>query len=73
MLDFLDIEVKSTKNGVELCPEFLVKKSNDLMIKGGKFYAIWDEENGCWSKDNFRAQTIIDDQLRVSSGKQKKK
>ena len=73
MLDFLDIEVKSTKNGVELCPEFLVKKSNDLMIKGGKFYAIWDEENGCWSKDNFRAQTIIDDQLRVLADEYKDK
>lgn len=35
----------------------------DIMIKGGAFYAIWDEEKGLWSKDRGDAIRIIDDEL----------
>lgn len=44
-------------------PEFKVCRSKDLMIKGGKFYAIWDEEAGMWSTDEYDAQRIVDKEL----------
>jgi hypothetical protein len=42
MVDFLMISTRSTKRGViEIYPKFIIKKSSDLMIRGGDFYAIW--------------------------------
>lgn len=64
MLDFLIISTRSTKRGViEIYPKFVVKKSHDLMIRGGDFYAIWDEELGLWSTDEFDALRLVDNEL----------
>lgn len=47
MIDFLMISTRSTKRGaIEIYPKFIIKKSSDLMIRGGDFYAIWIEERG---------------------------
>ena len=35
----------------------------DIMIKGGGFYAVWDEERGLWSKDRGDAIRLIDKEL----------
>ena len=35
----------------------------DIMIKGGGFYAVWDEEQGLWSKDRGDAIRLIDKEL----------
>ena len=64
MLDFLNIQEQWNKNSVKIFPEYVIKKSKDLMIRGKHFYAIWDEENKIWSKDEFRAKDIIDTSLR---------
>ena len=54
MIDFLMISTRSTKRGViEIYPKFIIKKSSDLMIRGGDFYAIWIEERGLWSTDTL--------------------
>ena len=65
MVDFLIISTRSTKRGViEIYPRFrLYPKSSDLMIRGGDFYAIWDEELGLWSTDEAVALQIIDREL----------
>jgi DNA polymerase elongation subunit (family B)/energy-coupling factor transporter ATP-binding protein EcfA2 len=64
MIDFLVISTKSTKRGVvEIYPKFIIKKSNDLMIRGGDFYAIWVEDLGLWSTDEQDALQIIDREL----------
>lgn len=64
MLDFLKIAVRSKKNGViEVYPKFIIKKSNDLMIRGGDFYAIWVEELGLWSTDEDDVIRLIDNEL----------
>ena len=44
-IDFLIISTRSTKRGtIEIYPKFIIKKSQDLMIRGGDFYAIWIKE-----------------------------
>ena len=38
MIDFLTISTRSKKRGViEIYPKFIIKKSGDLMIRGGDF------------------------------------
>ena len=64
MIDFLLISTRSTKRGViEIYPKFIIKKSSDLMIRGGDFYAIWIEERGLWSTDEQDALQLIDCEL----------
>ena len=64
MIDFLMISTRSTKRGViEIYPKFIIKKSADLMIRGGDFYAIWLEERGLWSTDEQDALQLIDKEL----------
>ena len=65
MLDFLKISTKSPKrNEVEIYPKFLIKKSEDLMIRGGDFYAIWDDEANIWRTDEQSAVHLIDRELK---------
>ncbi|NCE64131.1 hypothetical protein D1159_05900 [Pseudoflavonifractor sp. 524-17] len=64
MLDFLMISTRIGKRGViEIYPKFIIKKSSDLMIRGGDFYAIWIEERGLWSTDEQDAVDLIDREL----------
>ena len=64
MVDFLMISTRSTKRGViEIYPKFIIKKSSDLMIRGGDFYAVWLEEKGFWSTDEQDALQLIDYEL----------
>ena len=60
MLDFLSVSARTTKNGVEIQPKFIIKKSEDLMIRGGDFYAIWDEGRQIWSTDEQDVIRLID-------------
>lgn len=64
-MDFLNVEVKNTAKGIiEIVPDFITKKSKDLMIRGNNFYAVWDEENQIWSKDEYRCIQLIDAELK---------
>lgn len=64
MIDFLRIKQEKLKNGVtEIRADYSLIRSKDLMIRGGDFYAIWDEERGLWSTDEFDAIRIIDNEL----------
>jgi hypothetical protein len=58
------VSTRSTKRGViEVYPKFVIRKSSDLMIRGGDFYAIWVEERGLWSTDEQDALQLIDREL----------
>ena len=74
MIDFLMISTRSKKNGViEIYPKFIIKKSSDLMIRGGDFYAIWMEERGLWSTDEQDALQLIDKELDAYANENKEK
>ena len=64
MLDFMMITTRNTKSGVDLYPKFKVQKSKDLMIRGGDFYAIWDEDKKMWSLEEDTAVKLIDIELK---------
>lgn len=65
MSDFYKIKESIPKPGVvEIFPDFRIGKSKDIMIRGGKFYAVWDEEIGLWNTDEYRIQELVDNDLR---------
>ena len=64
MLDFFTIATRTTKNGkTEVYPKFIMKKSEDLMIRGGDFYAIWLEDRGLWSTDEQDVINLVDREI----------
>lgn len=64
-MDFYQILSKETKEKgvIELYPDFMVGRSQDLMVQGRSFYAIWDEEKGLWSRDEYDVQRLVDEHL----------
>ena len=65
MLDFCIRGVREDKRGLVVYPKFTLQKvPRDLMIKGGDFYAVWDEANGRWTTSEFDLIRIIDDHLK---------
>ena len=63
MIDFLMIATRPGKRGTEIYPKFLIKKSQDLMIRGGDFYAVWLEDRGIWSTDEQDLIDLVDYEL----------
>lgn len=57
---------------IEIYPVFIVKKSKDLMIRGGEFYAIWDEQKGMWSTEQDDAIDMIDSAMDAYKEKMSK-
>lgn len=66
-MDFYKVRSKRTKEGIFVYPDFIVQSSNDLLIKGRSFYAVWDEARGLWSRDEMDVARIVDaDLLKVA-------
>lgn len=68
-MDFYKIVQRSTKQGIDVFPDFRVGRSKDLMIRAKSFYAIWDEEEGVWSTDEYDVQRMVDSDLRQAREK----
>lgn len=45
-------------------PDFNMQHSSDFMVRSGDFYAIWNEEKGLWSTNEFDVFTLMDRDLR---------
>ena len=65
MLDFMTVATKTlSKSGItEVFPKFIMKKSNDLMVRGKDFYAIWDNEQQMWSTDEDDVIRLVDAEI----------
>ena len=63
-MDFFRFRTKENRNGTtELYPGFIVGRSNDLMVRGGQFYAVWDEKEGLWSTDEYAVARLVDAEM----------
>ena len=76
MLDFFRVGWRSSNkkndDAIEIYPQFLMTRSEDLMIRGGDFYAVWVEERGLWSTDEQDVIYLVDRELdRVAEEKRK--
>lgn len=64
MLDFFAVATRIRKPGyTEIYPKFQVKPTEDLMIRGGDFYAVWVEDRGLWSTDEYDVVQLVDREL----------
>lgn len=64
MLDFFTVTTRIKKPGyTEIYPKFQVKPTEDLMIRGGDFYAVWVEDRGLWSTDEYDVVQLVDREL----------
>lgn len=66
MLDFVKVSTKQgkKKDSLIIYPSFIVNnRSSDLMVKGGDFYAVWNEKTGFWSTDEQDVIDIIDEEI----------
>lgn len=60
-MDFYKIKTRTPKKGViEVYPDFINCRSHDLMVRGGTFYAVWNNDGGLWSTDEYLIPQIID-------------
>jgi energy-coupling factor transporter ATP-binding protein EcfA2 len=67
-MDFYQILSKETKDkGIELYPDFIIGRSQDLMVQGRTFYAIWDAAKGLWSRDEYDVQRLVDEDLQAEA------
>lgn len=60
---FKPIETVLPGRKIRIEANYKMHNFKDIMIKGGSFYAIWDEERGLWSKDRGDAIRLIDTEL----------
>ena len=64
MLDFCDVIILKGRNGTIVRPEFVMyhndKPVRDIMVKGGDFYAFWDEEKNIWNRNEIDCYKAID-------------
>ncbi len=63
-MDFFQISTRETRGLREVYPDFVVGRSKDLMVRGRSFYAVWDEEIGLWSRDEYDVQRLVDLELQ---------
>jgi hypothetical protein len=70
VMDFFNVIMSEVKSGprkgeYDILPDWQVTRFTDLMVKHGKFYAIWDEKRGLWSTDEYDVQRLVDEELRI--------
>ena len=68
-MDFYSIEEKYVYSGrgrnkelesIDVVPDFDTEGTKDLMVRGGKFYAVWNAEKGMWSQNERDVRWIVD-------------
>lgn len=54
---------KVSKTKVEIIADPKVRGYQDLLVKGGAFYAVYDEKTGMWSQDLQKLSELIDNDI----------
>lgn len=60
-MNFMEIiKEYDDKENVTIRPYFVFRKNEEIVIKDGKFYALWNPDNECWIKDLYDVAEVID-------------
>ena len=63
-MDFFEVNYRTSKRGsLEVYPNFIVCDSKDFMVRGKSFYAVWNEDAGVWSQNEFDVVRLVDKEL----------
>ena len=70
-MDFFRIGEKDLPKGKkQIYADYILNvRSKDIMIKGERFYAIYDPRTGLWSTDQYEAVQLIDEELVAAKSK----
>ena len=71
-MDFYAIkkaDKKRKEDQESVFPEFLTRKTKDLMVRSKSFYAVWDQEAQLWSKDDYTLRRLVDEDLHEYADK----
>jgi hypothetical protein len=72
-MDFVQIQIREKTRQAgreEMWPVFRVNEmTEDLMIRGGSFYAIWDAEKNNWSQNEYDVQRLVDQELYAEAAR----
>lgn len=67
-LDFIETAEKTIKKNTYIYPKFMVSgRHKDLMVRGGDFYAVWDEDKGLWSTDEDDLIFMVDEIVKAKA------
>lgn len=63
-MDFYRILEKENRDAsISLIPDYSIEQSKDLMIRGGSFYAVWDQARNRWSQNSYDLIRLVDAEL----------
>jgi len=64
-MDFYEIRHREVRGGrIEVYPDFQVNEEyHDIMIRGGAFYAVWDESKKKWNRNERAVKRIVDKEI----------
>lgn len=69
-MEFFKIRKKQLKKDlIEVYACFSNTPASDLMVQGKAFYAIWDEEKGLWSRNEYDVERLVDKELYAYADK----
>lgn len=63
-MDFFSIQERQKNGLTHLYPDFKVKPTRQLMIRGRAFYAVWNDETNLWSRDDADLVYLVDRDVR---------
>ena len=64
-MDFIDIDTQQIKsNEYNVKPVFCNRASRDIMIRDGKFIAIWDEKESIWKTSKDDVVRLVDESVK---------
>lgn len=63
-MDFFSIQERQKNGLTHLYPDFKVKPTRQLMIRGRSFYAVWNDETNLWSRDESDLVYLVDRDVR---------
>lgn len=64
-MDFYVIKTRNVKNRTEIYPAFVVQRSDDIMVRGKAFSAIWDDVRQIWSTNEDDVARLVDLELKT--------
>lgn len=62
-MDFYQVSMSKAKGEVILRPKFIIRPSKDILVKGGAFYGVWDDERKIWSRDATDVGRLIEEEM----------
>lgn len=62
-MDFYSLKVIRRRDYDVISPDFVIKKTKDIMTRGSDFYAVYNKYTGFWSTDIQDVAVLVDNEI----------